>query len=402
MTQSRRVATVTQISNYIKVLFDQVPVLQNVWIKGEISNFKHHSSGHLYMTLKDGGAVLKAVMFKNAALSLSFKPEDGMMVLARGRIGVYESGGQYQLYVEEMEADGQGDLYAQFEKLKKMLGEEGLFDESRKKPIPKYPEKIGIITSPTGAAVRDMINVLRRRCPMVKAILYPCLVQGEGASKNIKEALEYFNKEKNVDVIILGRGGGSIEDLWAFNEELTARAIAASDIPVISGVGHETDFTISDFVSDLRAPTPSAAAEIAVPDIVELRKMIDISGVRMNALLKQRIENQKKNFNLLCQRSSLTNFSRRLLDLSQTLDRNFDSLSRAFSNKKELSVKRLEALTGKLSALNPLAIFERGYSSTIKNGKMLTSVKQVNTGDDITLRMADGELECSVTNITLL
>lgn len=397
MSESRRIATVTQINNYIKALLDQVPVLQNIWIKGEISNFKFHSSGHIYMTLKDSGAVLKAVMFKNAVMSLKFKPEDGMKVLARGRLSVYESGGQYQLYVEEMEAEGQGDLYAQFEKLKKMLGDEGLFDESRKKSIPRFPEKIGIITSPTGAAVRDMINVLKRRWPMVKAIIYPCLVQGDGASENIKEALEYFNSEKNVDVIILGRGGGSIEDLWAFNEEKTARAIADCHIPVISAVGHETDFTISDFVSDLRAPTPSAAAELAVPDVLELKKWIDTSEIRMSVLLKQRVENQKKNLNLLCQRSSLTDFSKRIFDLSQTLDREYDALIKAFCNKTDLAEKRFEALAGKLSALNPLAIFERGYASVSKNGKILATIKNVDINDEICIRLTDGELDCNVT-----
>ena len=263
MNGTRRIATVTQINNYIKAIMEQTPVLQNVWIKGEISNFKLHSSGHIYLTLKDGGAVLRAVMFRGAAQSLRFRPEDGMKVLARGRISVYEAGGQYQLYIEEMEAEGQGDLYAKFEALKKQLGEEGLFDEQRKKKLPQFPAAIGIATSPTGAAVRDMINILRRRYPMVRVILYPCLVQGEGAAKTVVSAIEHFNSTKSVDVIIIGRGGGSIEDLWAFNEEITARAVAASELPVISAVGHETDFTISDFVADLRAPTPSAAAELA-------------------------------------------------------------------------------------------------------------------------------------------
>ena len=210
MTDGRRIATVSQINNYIKAVLDKVPVLQNIWIKGEISNLKIHSSGHIYLTLKDEGSVLKAVMFRNAAAHLRFKPADGTKVLARGKIGVYESGGQYQMYIEEMEAEGMGDLYARFEALKRMLSEEGLFDESRKKAIPKFPETIGIVTSPTGAAIRDMINVLRRRCPMVKVIIFPCLVQGTDAAKSICEGIEYFNTKKKVDVIITGRGGGSI------------------------------------------------------------------------------------------------------------------------------------------------------------------------------------------------
>ena len=309
MTDNRRIATVTQINNYIKALLDQVPVLHNVWIKGEISNFKRHSSGHIYLTLKDDGAVLKAVMFKSAAYALTFKPEDGMKVLARGRISVYEAGGQYQMYIEEMTSDGQGDLYKRFEELKKKLGEEGLFDEARKKTIPKFPEKIGVATSPTGAAVRDMINVLRRRCPMVKVIIYPCLVQGDGAAKSVSEAIRYFNDKNNVDVIIAGRGGGSIEDLWAFNEEITVRTVAESKIPVISAVGHETDFTLCDFAADLRAPTPSAAAELAVPDIIELKRFIDSAKATMAAHLKQKLLTREKQLELLSKSSSITRFN---------------------------------------------------------------------------------------------
>ena len=398
MTDSRRIATVTQINNYIKAILDKVPVLQNVWIKGEISNFKLHSSGHIYLTLKDEGAVLKAVMFKSAAASLKFKPADGMKILARGRISVYEAGGQYQMYIEEMEAEGTGDLYAKFEELKKRLSDEGLFDEKRKKPIPKFPAKIGIVTSPTGAAIRDMVNVLRRRCPMVSAVIYPCLVQGENASRSIVEGIEYFNSHKNVDVIIVGRGGGSIEDLWAFNEEITARAVSASLIPVISAVGHEIDFTICDFVADLRAPTPSAAAELAVPDIIELKRAIDSYSNRLSISLKSKLDSQYRQLELLSKRSVFTRFNKILEEREQTIDFMFDRFLNAYKNKAEVAEKLFSALCGKLSALNPLSIFERGYCTALKDGKAINCINQVETGDKIILRVTDGELDCDVIN----
>jgi len=396
MEDGRRIATVTQINNYIKAVLDKVPVLQNIWIKGEISNFKHHSSGHIYLTLKDSGAVLKAVMFRNAANTLKFKPADGTKVLARGRISVYESGGQYQMYIEEMEAEGTGDLYAKFEELKRRLSEEGLFDDACKKPIPKFPETIGIVTSPTGAAIRDMINVLTRRCPMVKVIIYPCLVQGENAAESIVAGIEYFNTKKKVDVIIAGRGGGSIEDLWAFNEEITARAISASMIPVISAVGHEVDFTISDFVSDLRAPTPSAAAELAVPDILELKRSIDSAKTRMSTLLKGKLDANIRHLNLISERSGITQFERVIGDKSQTVDLLYERLMISYKNKTEILEKQFSAICGKLSVLSPLAVFERGYCSASKDGRMLNSVEDLNTGDIIKLRLTDGEADCTV------
>ena len=396
MTEGRRIATVTQINNYIRAVLDKVPVLQNIWIKGEISNFKLHSSGHIYLTLKDSGAVLKAVMFKSAAMALRFKPSDGMKVIARGRISVYEAGGQYQMYIEEMEADGMGDLYAKFEALKKKLSDEGLFSEDRKKPIPKFPEKIGIVTSPTGAAIRDMINVLKRRCPMVKVIIYPCLVQGDGAAPSIVKGIEYFNEKYPVDVIIAGRGGGSIEDLWAFNEEITARAVSNSLIPVISAVGHEVDFTICDFVSDLRAPTPSAAAELAVPDVLELNKIITSSKLRMTNCLKNKVEMNIRQLDLLSKRSSITQFDRLLFDKVQTVDSLSERLNISYKNQTERFEKQFSALCGKLSALNPLAVFERGYCSIKKDGKSINKICQTEIGDQLTLRLTDGELDCNV------
>lgn len=397
MAEGRRIATVTQINNYIKALFEQVPVLQNVWIKGEISNLKLHSSGHIYLTLKDGGAVLKAVMFKYAAQTLQFKPEDGTKVLARGKIGVYEAGGQYQLYIEEMEAEGKGDLYAKFEELKKRLSEEGLFDEIRKKPLPKFPQTIGIVTSPTGAAIRDMINVLKRRYPVVKVIIYPCLVQGDSAAQSIVDGINYFNEKKNVDLIITGRGGGSIEDLWAFNEEITARAVAGSDIPVISAVGHEIDFTISDFAADLRAPTPSAAAELAVPDIIELRRTLDASRTRMSVLLKNKLDNSQRQLELLSKRSSLTGFDRVISDRAQTVDNLTERCTMAYKNLTESALKQFQMLCGKLSALSPIAVFERGYCSVSKDGKTVNDIDDISVEDNLTVKMLNGEIDCTVT-----
>ena len=288
-----KIATVSQINGYVKKILDHNIILNNVWIKGEISNFKHQYSGHLYITLKDEGGVLKAVMFRGSAQSLNFEPSDGMKVLARGRISVYEAGGSYQLYIEEMIPDGVGELYIAYEQLKKQLEEEGLFRPEHKKPIPKFPKRVGVVTASTGAAVRDIINVITRRYPMAEIVIYPAQVQGVGAAESVVKAIEYFNATNEVDTLIVGRGGGSIEDLWAFNEEITARAIFNSNIPIISAVGHETDFTIADFVADLRAPTPSAAAEIAVPSMIELRNRINTDKNRISQNIVKRIESCK-------------------------------------------------------------------------------------------------------------
>ncbi|MBQ4160836.1 MAG: exodeoxyribonuclease VII large subunit, partial [Clostridia bacterium] len=272
--------TVSELNARMKYIIDSVPAFANIWIKGEISNFKLHFSGHIYMTLKDDGGVLRAVMFKGSAQKLAFVPENGMKVLARGRISVYERDGGYQLYVEEMQPDGLGALHLAFEQLKKRLEEEGLFDQKHKKPIPKFPNTVGVVTAATGAAVRDIINVISRRYPKAKVLLYPALVQGEGAAEDVSRGIAYFNENKCADVLIVGRGGGSIEDLWAFNEEITARAIFASEIPIVSAVGHEVDFTIADFVADLRAPTPSAAAELVVPSALEVKERVSVLVLR--------------------------------------------------------------------------------------------------------------------------
>ena len=347
----------------------------------------------MYITLKDEGGVLKAVMFKSAASKLVFMPEDGMMVLARGRVAVYEQGGSYQLYINEMTPDGVGDLYVAFEQMKKDLEKEGLFDSKYKKPIPQYPECVGVVTAATGAAVRDIINVITRRYPYAKILLYPALVQGAGAAESVATGIELFNKLKCADVLIVGRGGGSIEDLWAFNEECTARAIFASEIPVISAVGHETDFTIADFVADLRAPTPSAAAELAVPSQTELLSAIATGRVRMNNHMTRLTENLRLKLSRIEARSPLE----RLDILRQRVD-DYVKTSESYIDKMTLSnKKRLSELAAKLDALSPLKVMARGFSlATDEDGHIIRSADELAVGDSFTLRLSDGKARCSV------
>lgn len=388
-----RIGTVSQINNYVKKILDNNKILNNVWVKGEISNFKRHSSGHIYLTLKDEGGVLKGVMFRSAAQGLTFSPADGMKVMARGRVSVYEAGGAYQLYIEEMIPDGVGELYVAYEKLKKQLDEEGLFSDEFKKPIPKFPSAVGVATATTGAAVRDIINVITRRCPMTKIIIYPTQVQGVGAAQSVVKAIEYFNKEKNVDTIIAGRGGGSIEDLWAFNEEITARAIFASEIPVISAVGHETDFTIADFVADLRAPTPSAAAEVAVPSSAELVKLIQNQKARMSEAVINQTERRKLRLAALKLKSPLE----RIQENSQRLDHISKRMEQDFKLKIEEKKRVLGNITGKIDAMSPLKVLSRGYAIPIEeDGSVIRSAAAMESGKEFTLRMTDGNCECVV------
>lgn len=386
-------ATVSQLNAYMKRVIDGQTALNDIWIKGEISNFKDHYSGHLYITLKDDGGVLKAVMFKSAAQNLTFKPEDGMKVLARGRISVYEQSGTYQLYISEMTPDGLGELYVAYEQLKKKLSEEGLFDETKKKPIPKYPERIGVITAATGAAVRDIINVITRRYPYCEIILFPSLVQGAGAAPNIVEGIEYFNKNKLCDTLIVGRGGGSIEDLWAFNEEIVARAIYTSEIPVISAVGHETDFTIADFVADLRAPTPSAAAEIAVPSQLELLSKI----ATMESRVKTAVINGLKNRRLYIEKLSMRSPQNKIDDLRQRNDNLIKQAEKSFLLCFESKKKELAKICAKLDALSPLGVMARGYAiASEKDGTVIRTVNDMTVGKEFSLRLADGECGCVV------
>ncbi len=388
-----KVATVSQINNYVKKILDHNIILNNVWIKGEISNFKNHYSGHLYITLKDEGAVLKAVMFRGSAQSLAFEPNDGMKVLARGRISVYEAGGSYQLYIEEMIPDGVGELYIAYEQLKKQLESEGLFSPEHKKPIPPFPQKVGVVTASTGAAVRDIINVITRRYPMAEIVLYPAQVQGTGAAESVVKAIEYFNATDGVDTLIVGRGGGSIEDLWAFNEEITARAIYASKIPVISAVGHETDFTIADFVADLRAPTPSAAAEIAVPSAIELRNRIDTDKNRISRNIVGCIEGNR----LLLERFKMRTPKNRIDDANLRLDGLMKSMDSSLKMKTMNLKRALSAAAAKLDALSPLQTLARGYSiPTTEDGAVIRSANEMKSGTEFTLRMKDGSADCIV------
>lgn len=388
-----RIATVSQINGYIKKILDKNIILNNVWVKGELSNFKLHYSGHIYATLKDEGGVLKAVMFRSAAASLTFTPQDGMKVMARGRVGVYENGGVYQLYIEEMIPDGVGELYIAYEKLKAKLQSEGLFDERHKKPIPKYPSKIGVVTAPTGAAVRDIINVITRRYPMAEIILYPAQVQGAGAAESVAAGIKYFNDTNGADTIIAGRGGGSIEDLWAFNEEIVARAIFGSRIPVISAVGHETDFTIADFTADLRAPTPSAAAEIAVPSALDLMSTLNMQRSRIYQAEVSRIKHLRLRINAL----KLKTPQEIINDNSQRLDNLLRRMESSFSLTIVRSRKSLGELAGKLDALSPLNTLSRGYSIPVKSdGTVIRSKDELSSGDEFTLKLRDGDADCRV------
>ena len=393
--------TVTQLNEYVKRMIDVTPQLGDVYIKGEISNFKnHYSTGHFYFTLKDEGSQLKAVMFRSSAVKMKFMPEDGMKVTAHGHISAFVRDGSYQLYCDAMEPDGVGSLYIAFEQLKKKLENEGLFDPARKKPLPKIPSRVGIITSATGAAVRDMINVTGRRFPFAKLVLYPALVQGNDAPPQLIAGMEYFNRTKSVDVIIIGRGGGSIEDLWAFNDEGLARAVAASEIPVISAVGHETDFTICDFVADKRAPTPSAAAELAVPDTAELKRKISNIVTREADVLSAMLGFRRDRLNTLARTRALTNPMAFVEDRRMALDNAADRIIRAESTSVEMKKALLAREAGKLSALNPLAVLSRGYSAIYKDGGALVkSIDDVAEGDKVEFKTIGGSALCTVDEV---
>ncbi len=397
MVYSEQTMTVSQLNLFIKDILGQIPILNNIKIKGEISNFKHHSSGHMYMSLKDESGVLRAVMFRSSAISLNFKPENGMQVIAQGRVAVYERDGQYQLYINSMEQDGKGNLYEQFEKLKAKLQKEGLFDPNTKKPIPRYPKRIGVITAPTGAAVRDIINILSRRFKAADVCLCPALVQGDGAAESIKKAIEYFNNENLVDVLIVGRGGGSIEDLWAFNEETVARAIFNSEIPVISAVGHETDFTIADFVADLRAPTPSAAAELAVPSGDELLERFQSTELRLAGSVRKILENRRLKLQMYAENRVLCDPVSKISEKGIYLDHLSKLFENFISNIVAKKQQELSLMASKLDGLSPLSTLSRGYSVT-KNadGDVIKSISQLTPGEDICITLNDGQIDAIV------
>lgn len=440
--QEQRYLSVNALTKYIKRKFDADPHLQDVHVRGEISNFKQHSSGHMYLTLKDEKARILAVMFSSHSRAMKFSPENGMKVIVKGDISVYEPSGQYQIYIKEMRPDGIGELFLAYEQLKKRLESEGLFAIDKKRPIPAYPKTVGVITSQTGAAIRDIITTIKRRYPIVKILVFPALVQGENAAPSIAGAIEKANKLEAIDVLIVGRGGGSIEELWAFNEELVARAIYASSIPVISAVGHETDFTIADFVADLRAPTPTAAAELAVPHIEELMERVLQRQTRLLRAMNEKFRTEKQRFSRV-QKSYAFRYPLRLYEqkleqvdkLTESLERGLTRLSALKSGQYETVYKRLQLKSPKvlvleaekqfnrtqkeinrammqilmkkqtefdrmistLKALSPLKIMERGYSLVYTDdNRLVKSVHQVNKDESVEIQLADGSLVCKV------
>lgn len=436
---------VSDLNNYIKSMFDDNPYLKKIYLRGEISNFKNHTRGHLYFTLKDDLSRLSAVMFSSSASTLKFIPEDGMNVLVEGRISCYPAGGTYQIYVDKMEPDGLGNLYIEFEKLKKRLGEEGLFREDHKKKIPRIPKKIGVITAPTGAAIKDIISTIKRRFPLCEVILFPALVQGKSAAPDIVRQIKEADSGKyDIDVLIVGRGGGSIEDLWAFNEEIVARAIYEASVPIISAVGHEIDYTIADFVADLRAPTPTGAAEMAVPTTMEIINSINSYEIRLNEFISNKLHKSKiylKNITssyILRNPLSLYELKEQKLDnyidnlnkhINAKLDNyttKLDSLKSSyiiknpyelFNLKKEKLIfteKTLysyikdvilksdhsyKMLVNTLKLVNPLGILEKGYSLVKKDDKLIKDASSVKVNDEIKIKLYKGEIKANITEI---
>jgi exodeoxyribonuclease VII large subunit len=387
--------TVSQLTGHVKRLVDDDPVLGDVWVEGEVSNFSRASSGHCYFTLKDAGAQIPCVMWRNVADAQDYLPTSGDQVLVHGNVSVYEAGGRYQLYVDQIQPAGVGNLYLEFERLRKELEDEGLFDPERKRPLPPLPQRIGVVTSPTAAALRDILNVLSRRYPLAEVLLSPTQVQGDAAPPQIVAAIEALNKRSDVDVIIIARGGGSLEDLWAFNDEQVARAVAASRIPTVCGVGHETDFSLADFAADVRAPTPSAAAELVAPDQAELR--VYVAGLFAALVTTLRGEIEERRWKLAEQTRALKHLSPKAR-LTQARQRVDDLLSRAeasVSHSLALQRERLSGLEGQLTSINPLGTLERGYAIVRRRGseEIVRSVKQVAPGDALDIRVTDGEFE---------
>ena len=409
--------TVTQLTRYIKYKIDNDKNLMKIALKGEISNFKNHTRGHLYFTIKDENTRINAIMFASNASRLKMIPQDGMKVLVTGRVSVYESTGTYQIYVDTMEEDGLGNLYLEFEKLKKKLEAEGLFDKAHKKPIPKIPNRIGIITAPTGAAIKDILSTIKRRWPICETILFPSLVQGKEAATDIVRNIE-LSKNYDLDVLIVGRGGGSIEDLWCFNEEIVARSIYALDTPVISAVGHEIDFTISDFVADLRAPTPTGAAEMAVPNITDVLSEIKQLEIRTSNIMNNIVKLHRQKLNKLMDSYILKSPKAMYEVKEQNFDHLFERLISSYKRTIELNKNRLILLDNnlnnnimnklsneknrylntinKLEILNPLLTIKRGYSITKLNNKVITSKKDVKKGDNIDIEVSDGSINATV------
>ncbi len=414
----RRYITVTTLNKYLKNKFDTDPHIQSLCLKGEISNFKGHTRGHLYFTLKDEGSRINAVMFSSSASKLNFIPKDGMKVLVVGRVSVYEPNGGYQIYINEMQEDGVGNLYLKFEELKKKLSMEGLFDQMYKKTIPKFPTKIGIITAPTGAAIRDILSTIKRRYPSVETILFPALVQGELAANDIVKQIKVADTY-NLDLLIVGRGGGSIEDLWSFNEEIVARAIFEAQTPIISAVGHEIDFTISDFVADLRAPTPTGAAEMAVPNVKDVKNFLNQLNIRLNKDIENILDRYKKTIKTFKESYVLSNPLVTYEIKEQKLDNLINDINTKIKNIIDTKNKRLEniknnyainnpdsiitpynnsyeLLLNKLNLLNPLSVLSKGYSVVTINGKAIKSSEYVKVNDKINIKLHKGSINAIV------
>lgn len=391
--------TVSELNKYIKNKVDEDEYLNNVYVKGEISNFKHHYTGHMYFTLKDEKSLIKCVMFKSSTSTLKFVPKDGMKVLIFGTVAVYEAGGVYQIYCKAMQEDGVGDLYQKYEELKNKLEKEGLFKKEHKKKIPVMPKTIGVLTSQTGAVIRDIINVSTRRNPNVNIKLYPIPVQGAGAAEKIVDALKIMNENKLSDVIILARGGGSLEDLWPFNEEIVARAIYESKIPIISAVGHETDFTIADFVADLRAPTPSAAAELAQVDVYEIQKKLLAYQERFKQALRKRLELMRLRYEKAMSSRVFTDPMKQINEKYILVDMKTKEIENNILNKLKESKNKATNIITKLDTLSPLKTLARGYSITEYNGEILKSVKQVKEDEKIEIRLKDGNITAKALKI---
>ena len=396
MKYAEMAISVTDLNKYIKNKIADDEYLSNILIKGEISNFKHHYTGHLYFTLKDENSLVKCIMFKSYAQKLNFEPKDGMKVYILGSVSVFERDGVYQVYAKVMEEDGVGDLYTKYQKLKEELDKKGLFDQSHKQKIPMMPKVIGVLTSQTGSVIRDIINVSTRRNPNVYIRLLPVPVQGEGAAEKIAEGIEYMNKNQLADIIILARGGGSLEDLWPFNEEIVAYSIYESKIPIISAVGHETDFSISDFVADLRAPTPSAAAELAVPDIYEVKQKMNTYQNRLKMALTKKLEIMKLRYEKCMSSSVFREPTRRIQENYIKMDSYVKQLENVINKIKEKNKNKYIELVSKLDTLSPLKTLTRGYSIIEKDSKIIKSIAELQTEDEISIRLKDGEKQAKI------
>ena len=396
MKYAEMAVSVSDLNQYIKNKIANDEYLNNILVKGEISNYKHHYTGHLYFTLKDENSLIKCIMFKSYAQKLNFEPKDGMKVYILGSVSVFERDGVYQVYAKVMEEDGVGDLYTRYQELKKELEEKGLFDERHKQKIPMMPKVIGVLTSQTGSVIRDIINVATRRNPNVHIRLLPVPVQGEGAAEKIAEGIAYMNKNRLADVLILARGGGSLEDLWPFNEEIVAYSIYESEIPVISAVGHETDFSISDFVADLRAPTPSAAAELAVPDVYEVKQKINTYQNRLRMALSKKLEIMKLRYDKCMSSFVFKEPTRRIQENYIKLDTYVKQLENIIGTIKEKNKNKYMELVAKLDTLSPLKTLLRGYSIVEKDGKVVKSVAELKVEDNVTIKLNDGEKQARI------